>query len=103
MLAAVATSLSHQETVVLLAACSLTLVAVLLLLFLISRHWQDPDKGMLSDSVHLMEGGHRGGYKGHIVDHIKLSSVVGEFVNRINSIPYISVKQCRVNMRKEKL
>lgn len=67
-------SLSQRETIVVLAACSLTLLALTLAMFAFSRRWQDPEKSLLSDSVHLMEGNHRGG---HIVDHIKLSAVVG--------------------------
>jgi len=73
----VVASLSQRELFVVLAACSLTLVAVFVALFAISRHWRDPDKGLLSDSVHLMENGHRGN-NGQILDHIKLSAVVGQ-------------------------
>lgn len=74
--AAVVASLSQREMTVVLVACSLTLIAVLVALFAISRRWRDPDKGLLSDSVHLMENGHRGN-NGQILDHIKLSAVVG--------------------------
>lgn len=69
-------SLTQRETIAVLAACSLTLLALTLAMFAFSRRWQDPDKGLLSDSVHLMEGNHRGN-NGHIVDHIKLSAIVG--------------------------
>lgn len=74
----ISASLSQRETIVVLAACSLTLLALTLAMFAFSRRWQDPDKGLLSDSVHLMEGNHRGN-NGHIVDHIKLSAVVGMY------------------------
>lgn len=79
MFIAVTEKSSHQVTMLALTACFLTLVIVIVILIGLYRQWHEmcsPIKPLLSDSVHLLEGGHRSS-KGHSVEQLKLSAIVG--------------------------
>lgn len=73
-------NLSRRETIVVLAACLMSLLGVVVALAGLYRRWSGsctPRKPLMSDSVHLMEGGNRGN-NGHQIEQLKLTALIGQ-------------------------
>uniref|UniRef100_A0A1B6E1Y6 receptor protein serine/threonine kinase n=1 Tax=Clastoptera arizonana TaxID=38151 RepID=A0A1B6E1Y6_9HEMI len=70
----------HQATMLILTTCFFTLLVVVVILIGLYRQWHEmcsPIKPLLSDSVHLLEGGHQFN-KGYSIEQLKLSAMVGQ-------------------------
>ena len=79
IVSAPSTNLSRRETIVVLAACLMSLLGVVVALAGLYRRWSGsctPTKPLMSDSVHLMEGGNRGN-NGHQIEQLKLTALIG--------------------------